>query len=441
MRGLEFKSDTSMAALTRSINAIGEAFNEFKATNDERLQALADGKQSRAAELEQKLDKLEATIAAQTDVKKKIEIEQKFMQERIEELESRANQPGRSAIEKLKDEYKTAFFEWVRAKGQSNLHEQQMHDLLRRRIEAKDVTIASGAGGGVAVPEEISREIERLELLFSPVRRLVKVVQSGSSDYKELVNIRGTTAGWVGESGTRAATATSQLREVAPTFGELYAYPQASEWSLDDIFFNVESWISEEVAQQFALQEGLAVISGNGASKPTGMLNTTPVVTDDFASPMRAAAAYEFIPSLSTSNPLAAEIKPDALIDLIYRLRAPYRAGANFVMNSVTTGSIRKLKDNNGQYLWQPSLQADQPDRLLGYSVETWEQMQDIATNAFPVAFGNFRRGYLLADRVGLRITRDNVTNVGFVRFYVRRREGGIVLNNDAIKFLRTTIA
>lgn len=410
------------------------AFEEFKKVNDERVKAVEEGKDSLAAELNEKLGRIDKDINKFSDLKKTIETEMELTRERLEDLETRSKNPGRTAEEKAKDEYKATFLDWVRNKGNSPLHEQKLQDMAR-----KDVTIGSSAGGGFAVPEEIAREIERLELKFSPVRRLVKVVQAGSSDYKEIVNIRGATSGWVGESGSRTATATSQLREVKPTFGELYAYPQASEWSLDDIFFNVEQWIAEEVAQDFAVKEGSAVISGDGSSKPTGMLNTTPVTTDDFASPLRAAAAYEYVPSLTTSSPAVAEILPDAMIDLIYTLNSMYRMGATFVMNSNTTGAVRKLKDTTGQYLWQPSLQAGQPNMLLGYPVETWEQMQDVGTNNFPVAFGNFRRGYVLADRVGLRITRDDVTNVGFVRFYVRRREGGIVLNNDAIKWLRTT--
>lgn len=326
----------------------------------------------------------------------------------------------------------------MRNKGNSPLHEQKLQEQQRKMAEAKDVTVGSNAGGGFAVPEEIAREIERLELLFSPVRRLVKVVRAGTSDYKELVNIRGATSGWVGESGTRSATSTPQLREVVPTFGELYAYPQASEWSLDDIFFDVDAWLAEEVAQEFAVQEGSAVISGDGSSKPTGMTNTTPVTTADFASPLRAAAAYQYIASDTAQSPVDPGIVADTLLDLIYTLNSAYRTGATWVMNSVTTGEVRKLKDGNNQYFWAPGLQAGQPNMLLGYPVETWEQMDDIGANNFPIAFGNFRRGYLLADRVGLRVTRDAVTNVGFIRFYVRRREGGIVLNNDAIKFLRT---
>lgn len=419
-----------------AIDKQAEAFEAFKEVNDERIEALGKGQDSKAAELGEKLGKIDASVSKFSELKKSLDVEMQLNRERLEELESRASNPGKSAQEKNKDEYKSLFIDWIRNKGQSPLDEQKLQDMAR-----KDVTIGSNAGGGFAVPEEIAREIERLELKFSPVRRLVKVVRAGSSDYKEIVNIRGATSGWVGETGSRTATSTPSLREVTPTHGELYAYPQASEWSLDDMFFDVSAWLAEEVAQDFAQVEGTAIISGNGSSKPTGMLNTTPVATDDFASPLRAAAAYEFVASLSDDSPAVAEVMPDSMIDLVYTLNSAYRAGSTFVMNSNTTGAVRKLKDTTGQYFWQPSLQAGQPDRLLGYSIETWEQMQDIATNAFPIAFGNFRRGYVIADRVGLRVTRDDVTNVGFVRFYVRRREGGIVLNNDAIKFLRTTIA
>jgi HK97 family phage major capsid protein len=444
--GLEIKSsslteargDTSMAALTRSINAIGEAFEEFKRTNDERLEALSSGKDSYAAELDQKLAKINGALATASEQKKRIETEHNFIRERVEELEARASSPGKTATSKRQDEYKGTFLDWMRNKGQSPLHEQKLQDQQRKMLEAKDVTIGSPAGGGFAVPEEIVREIERLELLFSPVRRLVKVISAGTSDYKELVNTRGATSGWVGESAGRSLTGTPQLRERVPTFGELYAYPQVSEWSLDDIFFNVEAWLAEEVAQEFALQEGDAVIRGDGISKPTGLLNTTPVVTPDFASPLRDANAFQFIASDTGADPAVPGIVADTLLDLIYALNSAYRAGATFVMNSPTTGALRKLKTADGAYLWQPGLSLGQPDRLLGYATETWEQMDDIGANNFPVAFGNFRRAYVLADRVGLRMTRDQVTNVGFVRFYTRRREGGIVLNNDALKFLRT---
>jgi HK97 family phage major capsid protein len=429
----------SLQEIKQAIDNSARTFEAYKKDNDKMLEELKSGNQSRATELEQRLSKMDTAITEFIKLKKDLEIEMEDSKARLEELESRQKNPGKGQKEKRADEYKSVFCDWVRNRGSSPADEQKLQTLAKSMIQEKDITVGSGAGGGFAVPEDISRLIEKLELKFSPIRRLVKVVQTGTSDYKELVNIRGANAGWVGESGARTATATSQLREVAPTMGELYAYPQASEWSLDDIFFNVEQWLASEVADAFSIQESDAVIRGNGASKPTGMLNTPPTTDADApygSAPTRAAAVYQFLQSSSSPN----ELTGDLLIDLIYALNSVYRTNAVFVMNSVTTGFIRKLKDANGVYLWAPGLQAGQPDRLLGFQTETWEQMDDVGAGAgnFPIAFGDFRRGYVLTDRVGMRITRDNVTNVGFVRFYVRRREGGIVLNNDAIKWIRT---
>lgn len=429
----------SFVEIKETIENIGSAFEVFKKTNDARIEAIESGDSGRAKELDQKLVKIEADVSKFTELKRQLEVEQQLQRERLEELEAAKSSPGKTADQKRRDEYQTTFVDWIRNKGNSPLHEANLQTLFKKMLEAKDVTIGSGAPGGFAVPEEISREIERLEKKFSPVRDLVKVVNTGSSDYKELVNIRGATSGWVGETGTRTATLTPSLREVTPTNGELYAYPQASEWSLDDIFFNVEAWLAEEVAQEFALAEGTAVISGNGTSKPTGMTNTAPTSADDFASPLRAAAAYQFVTSTTGTSPAApVTIQTDSLIDVIYKLNSRYRSSATFVMNSIVTGIVRKLKDSQNQYLWAPGLAAGQPNLLLGFPVVSWEQMADVAANALVVAFGDFRRAYVLTQRTGVRITRDNVTNVGFVRFYVRRREGGIVLNNDAIKFIKT---
>ncbi len=428
-------SAPTFVEIKKAIDAMATAFEEFKSVNDERIAELSKGNDGRAKELDAKLLKIEQDVTRFTELKKALEVEQQINRDRIEELESRASSPGKTAEHKRRDEYKSTFIDWIRNKGQSPLHEQKMWDLHKKMLEAKDVSIGTGAAGGFAVPEQIARDIEILEKKFSPVRDLVKVVTVGTSDYKELVNIRGATSGWVGELTARPATATPSLREVTPTHGELYSYPQASEWSLDDIFFNVESWLAENVAEEFAIQEGDAVIRGNATTKPTGMLNTAPTNVDDFASPMRAAAVYQFVASAASPDAVTA----DSLIDVQYKLNSRYRAGALYVLNSNTMGSIRKLKNTQGDYLWAPGLVPGQPNTMLGYPTAAWEQMDDIGANKHPVAFGNFRRGYVIADRVGLRITRDNVTNIGFVRFYVRRREGGIVLNNDAIKFIKTT--
>lgn len=423
-----------------AVDKVARTFEAYKEANDERIEALKKGDETSAKDLGDKLGRIEVDLNALTDAKKKLDEEAKADRERLEELEARADRPGGPALSKQADEYKQAFEGWVRSGGTSQEHGQKMSSLARAAAERKDVTIGTPAQGGYAVPEQISREIEKLELEMSPVRRLVKVTKVGTSDYKSLVNLGGASAAWAAETDTRTATGTDQFREVQPSWGELYAYPLVSRFSLEDMFFNVASWITEAVSEQFAIAEGQAVISGNGTSKPTGMLNTTPVTTADHASPLRAPAAYQYIAcdTDTDGSPATPGLRGDSLLELVYTLNKKYRPGSSWVMNSLTTAAVRKLKDSDGVYLWRPGLEAGEPDRLLGYAHETWEDMPDVAANAFPVGFGNFKRAYEMIDIHGLTMVRDEVTRPGYVKFYIARRVGGKPTNNDALKFLRT---
>jgi HK97 family phage major capsid protein len=356
------------------------------------------------------------------------------MIDRIEELEARKSAPGKTLNERDGDVHMKLFRDWV-FKPQDSQRKQALGEFQDKLIQQKYINIGTGADGAFAVPEVIARDIEKAEIKASPVRNLVKVMRSSSGDFKHLMGIGGAAAGWVGETDSRTATNTPQLRERGPTFGEVYAYPKLTEWASDDIFFDVKQWLVDEVSEQFAYQEGVAVISGNGTNKPTGMLNTAPVATADDAVSKRDAAAYQFMLSGDNSP---ASIDGDALIDLTFLLNAKYRKGASWAMNSNTAAQLSKLKaSGTGEYLWRSGLVAGQPDTLLGKPVEIWEQMPDPNGGACPIAFGNFQRGYLLVDRTDLRITLDNVTEPGFIKFYCRRRVGGCVLNNDAVKFLK----
>jgi HK97 family phage major capsid protein len=220
---------------------------------------------------------------------------------RIEELESKRNQPGLTGGggDREAREHWKLFEAWIR----NPKHPESNRKLAEFEMHAKAVSIGSPAGGGYAVPEEISRDIAAFQLKYSPVRRLVRVSRAGTSDMKRLLDLGGAEGGWRSESGTVSESNTPQLREIAPTGGELYAYPKTSNWSLEDIFFDVRAWLVESVSKKFAQLEGTAVISGDGTNKPTGMLNTTPVSTSDEASPKRAAAAYQYINSGDNRRP------------------------------------------------------------------------------------------------------------------------------------------
>ena len=421
---LEKKEGVDLAELGRTIEKIGKGFEEYKSAND---RALDEVKKGGAVDpvTKAKLDKLDAEMDALSELKKDLEaVAKKAARSNLGGGESKPVMPEQSA-------YKDAFVNWLR--NPSDPQVQMDLKTAQKAVEAKAAQTAttSGSAGGFAMPEQIEATIARLSVDISPIRQIATVRTVGSPDYKELFDVNGASFEWVGETGTRSQTLTPDLAEVAPTFGTASARPRASEESLDDIFFDVESWLQTSVAEALAAGEGAAFISGNGTNRPTGFLTGTPVTTADAT---RAFGVLQFRPS---GQAAAMPTSADVFLDMVYDLRARYRANARWVTNRTVLSALRKYKDTTGQYLWQPSLSQSQPESFMGYAVTEAEDMPNVGANAFPLAFGDFREGYLIADRVGLRITRDDITLPGFVQWYVRRRVGGRIRNSQAIKLLR----
>ncbi len=297
-------------------------------------------------------------------------------------------------------------------------------------VELKSFSGASGPEGGFAVPQEIDALIGATLRDISPIRSIATVVQTGSAGYRKLVTTGGTPSGWVSETAGRPETDTPDFNEIAPPTGELYANPAASQAMLDDAAFDVEAWLADEIAREFAQAEGAAFVGGSGVNQPRGFLNA--VVTDE-SDDVRAFGSLQYVPS-GAAGSFASE---DALVDLVHTLRPAYRQGAAFVMNSSTLARIRKFKTADGAFLWQPSLANGQPATLLGYPVVEAEDMPDIAADSLSIAFGNFRAGYLIAERSATHILRDPFTNKPFVHFYATKRIGGQVMNSEAIKLMQ----
>ena len=304
-----------------------------------------------------------------------------------------------------------------------------------RETELKSVTAGVLADGGYAVPREIDALISARLRNISPIRSIAQVVQTGTAGYRKLVTTGGTTSGWVSEIAGRPETGTSKFVEIAPPTGELFANPAASQTMLDDVAFDLQTWLADEIAMEFARAEGAAFVGGSGVNQPTGFL-TAPATDEDDAA--RAFGTLQFVVS---GNAAGFDASPELkLIDLVHSLKAGHRQGASWVMNSATLAEVRKLKTADGSFLWQPGLIESQPNRLLGYPVVEAEDMPDIAAGAFPVAFGNFRAGYLIAERSATSILRDPFTNKPFVHFYSTKRIGGQVLDSDAIKLLKISV-
>ena len=412
---------------------LGRDWDEFKQSNDDRLDKIENGKG--VAEITEKVDKIDESITALSDAKEAADLAAKALAERTDEIEARFEQGGPQGGDNEKDrvhaEHRKLFDAWFRS-GSNDSEEGKA--LKKFQAEHKDINAGAGATGGFAVPEEIGRDIADQVQLLSPVRDAVRVVTTGTPDYKELVDLHGETSGWAGEAGARLATLTPTFSERKPTVGTLYAYPQATEESVDDVFFNVQQFITDHASQEFARQEGIALLTGDGTNKPTGMLNTAPVTTNDGASPLRSVEALEYLPLNPGVSPPVATINPDALLDIVYTLRVGYRTNASWAMASPTMAIVRKIKQNS-EYIWSPGLTMGQQPTLLGFPVRNWEDLAVMDVDSLSILFGDYKRGYLLADRPGTRITVDaNITTPGFIKFYVRRREGGIILDNNAIK-------
>lgn len=386
----------------------GEAFEEFKKTNDQRLQAKADGKSVEAYEA--KLSKINEDFCS--------------IRTALDAIEKKMGRPGAAGdVDPAVAEHKAAFGKFIRKGVDDGLGE----------LQQKAYNITTDADGGYAVPEELDRDILELMRDISPMREVANVITVGGSDYKKLANKGGATGGWVDEDDARAATDSSQLAILTPFMGEVYAYPQATQQMLDDVFFNAEQFIENECAQTFAVLEGAAFTTGDGTKKPKGFLAYATAATADGA---RAFGTLQHIVSGAAADWAAANPQ-DKLLDVVYALKKGYRTNARWMTSKTMLGEVRKLKDVDGNYIWRPGLEAGQPDTLLGYGIAENEDMPAKAANALSIAFGDFKRGYTIVDRIGTRILRDPYTNKPFVGFYVTKRVGGFLADSNAIKLFK----
>jgi HK97 family phage major capsid protein len=318
-------------------------------------------------------------------------------------------------------EHKVAFDDYVRHGESANL----------RALEVKAMSVGSNPDGGYTVPFETEKAIGERLTLISPIRGIAGVRQISANVYKKRFMTAGPAAGWVGETDVRAQTASATLAELQFPAMELYAQPAATATLLEDSAVNIDEWLAGEVEQVFATQEGAAFVNGDGTNKPKGFLQYTTVAEASWAWTKIGYVATGTAGAFDPDAPI------DAVIDLVYALKAGYRQNATFVMNRKTQAAVRKLKDADGQYLWQPPTQANGHASLLNYSIVEAEDMPDIAANAFAIAFGDFKRGYLVVDRQGVRVLRDPFTAKPYVLFYTTKRVGGGVQDFDAIKLLK----
>jgi len=296
----------------------------------------------------------------------------------------------------------------------------------------KAMSSSSDPDGGYLIPAQIDRVLSKVLVEASPMRQIARVVPVTTADFSMLHSVGGTGASWVGETSARPATATPNFQKISPVIGEVYANLPVTQNLLDDNGFDLENWLVSELAETFATAEGDAFINGDGVVKPRGILTYTTASTADGT---RADDQLQYVASGGAGG-WAASTPSDKLIKIVHALAPRYRRGACWLMNSNTLESVRAFKDGQNNYLWKPGLEAGQPSLLMGYPVYEDQNMPDIGSNTYSVAFGNFALGYVIADR-STSLLRDPFTLKPYVNFYSTKRVGGTVRDFRAIKLMK----
>lgn len=413
IRGIQaVRADASEAV--KVLADLQKTFHDFKAENDKQIADLRKGQTDPL-----QTAKVEAMNTAMTE-----------MQAQMSDLAVKAaafEMGGGAKTDKAVEAHKKGFDAFFRKGVDSGLRDLE--------IQAR-LTTQSDPDGGFVVPSEMEAGIDRILGKVSAVRSMATVRQIGAASYKKLVNLGGASSGWVGENSARPETGTPKLTALDFPAMELYAQPGATQTMLDDGTMNIESWLADEVSIEFAEQEGAAFVGGDGVAKPRGILAYPVVANASYAwgkvGFIKSGASGGFVTPSASASPA------DALIDLYFALKAGYRSGASWLMSDATMSTVRKFKDADGQYIWSPPTAAAEVATILGKPVQTDDNMPVATTNGnLAIAFGDFKRAYVVVDRVGIRVLRDPFTSKPNVLFYTTKRVGGGIQNFEAIKVLQ----
>ncbi|WP_159981910.1 MULTISPECIES: phage major capsid protein [unclassified Novosphingobium] len=392
------------------IAALQGAFDEFKSANDERLKAKVDD-----AVVTDKLSKMNETMSA--------------LEASINDHSAKlaAAQLGGTNTPALADpEYSGLFSSYMREGAREQ--EERLKAAHRTGPRAA-MTEGTNADGGYTTPIEWDRSINERLKLINPIRAEATVQSISTSGFTKLFTDRAVGSGWVGETASRPATSTPQFTSLDFGLGEIYANAAASQRLLDDSEIDIERWLVDEIEVEFSRQEGIAFLSGDGTNKPFGLLG---YVTGAAAAARHPWGAIEVV-----NSGAAAAFTTDGVIDTVYKLPAAYEPNAKFFLNRSSLGGVRKLKDGQGNYIWQPTFVAGQPSTLAGRPVVDVPDMPNLGAGAVAALFGDMRETYLVIDRIGVRVLRDPYTNKPFICFYVTKRVGGGVKNPDAMKAIK----
>jgi HK97 family phage major capsid protein len=399
--------------------------DEIKKLVEAQNKAFEAFKEKHAAEIKAGTDEAKAATQKVSDELAKISKDLKSKLEEIETLAARkAMGDGQKGATPEMVEYKSGLFGYIRTGEEKGL----------RDLEKKAMTSGTNPDGGYTVHPEYDTAIDRVARRTIAMRQIATVRQINSRSLKKLVTTSGASVGgWGNENTTPSATGIPALAELEFTPGTLWAEPQVSRELLEDSDINIESYLADEVGIAYAEQENGVYVTGSGVNKPKGWQSYSIVADASYAWGSIGYIASGGAGAFASTNPT------DNFINLMHALKPVYRPGAVWVMNDATLGTVRKFKDGQGNYILMPSkdVVGGFTEMLLGKPIVSDDDMPVVASNSYSVAFGDFKRGYLIVERTGTQVIRDELTAKPNVKFYHRRRVGGGVQNFEAIKVMK----
>jgi HK97 family phage major capsid protein len=421
----------------------GQAWEEFKKTNNDLIAAKAEGKA--VADLEAKLATISESMDKYADDRKSIEDfmakmtapgggtqEDKDIAAEVKSFNTmmRAEYQGKGKaapadfdVQGYKH-YKSAFFKLMGGVTLDSLNSD----------ERKAMSAGSDPDGGYLLPQSTVGRVVAKIYEQSTMRRLANVQTISTEKLEGLIDNNEADAGWVSELGSRSDSSTPQVGKYEIETHEMYAMPKISQKLIDDAATDVEAWLANKVADKFARLEGTAFTTGNGTGKPRGLFSYTTAATADDT---RAWGQFEHVKT-GTNGDFNGTTKADPLFDLIGAFKDQYLQNAQWLMRREVRTKLRKLRGATSDlYLWEPSLERGQPDRLNGYPVNVDQYVPTLATDSLSLAFGDFREAFTIIDRIGIRTLRDPYTAKPYIVFYSTKRTGSGATNFEAVKFIK----
>ena len=434
---------TDLAEVKSIIEEQGRAWEEFKAANNELINAKAEGKA--VADLESKVATINDALDKFSDDRKKIEdfmvkmtspgmasAEDNDLGAEVKNFNimMRAEYQGKGKAAPADFDvngykhYKSAFFKLMGGVTMDSLSSD----------ERKAMSAGSDPDGGYLLPQSTVGRVVAKIYEQSTMRQIANVQNISTEKLEGLIDNNEADAGWVSELGTRSDSTTPQLGKYEIETHEMYSMPKISQKLIDDAATDVEAWLAAKVADKFARVEDTAFATGNGAGKPRGLFSYTTAATADDT---RAWGVFEHVKT-GTNGDFNSTTKADPLFDLIGAFKDQYLQNAQWLMRREVRTKLRKLRGATSDlYLWEPSLQMGQPDRLNGYPVNIDQYVPALATDSLSLAFGDFREAFTIIDRIGIRTLRDPYTAKPYIVFYSTKRTGSGAVNFEAVKFLK----